>query len=394
MKQLGYKYLVESHTADVRLDRLGQVELRFFIKNIGSKGWIDSKKKKLISQGSEPISLRPLDGRNLEDIDITFTKDGRTDTGFFDVMDSSDKHKAKPGQTIELRACLRVKKFALSGKRIVNFSLYLGHTQISGSRIAVKISISSTEKRIKKPFFIGIPSNDTYLNPLWSGSSKRHTVIIANWRRTDNVLSLIETIGAQSVPCRLVIWDNSGQPNQLIKVSKNAQVPVKVHTSSKNIGGFGRFYAARLLDLEDHGPVTFIDDDQELKKTSIAQLIANYRSNSIGSFWSFKFTDKYNYWHKKRVDRTELPDYLGTGGMTVDSNIFKEPFLYKCPRRYWFVEDLWLSYVAVYRLGWEPYSIDADIKMEEDGKNQTGGLIDTKTYFYRYLQKKGAFSDV
>ena len=61
--------------------------------------------------------------------------------------------------------------------------------------------------------------------------------------------------------------------------------------------------------------------------------------------------------------------YVGTGGMVADTGVFTDDALFACPPRYWFMEDIWLSYYARAVRGWQLYRSSAEIGMIHDEKN-------------------------
>jgi hypothetical protein len=81
--------------------------------------------------------------------------------------------------------------------------------------------------------------------------------------------------------------------------------------------------------------------------------------------------------------------YCGTGGLVCDTKIFLEPGLFRCPRRYWFAEDLWLSYYADHVLGWDVRKGDVDFEMDDDGLDQFHLLHGTKSRLLHYLVRAG-----
>lgn len=75
--------------------------------------------------------------------------------------------------------------------------------------------------------------------------------------------------------------------------------------------------------------------------------------------------------------------------MIVDTAIFRHARLFRCPRRYWFVEDLWLCYVAQHLAGFDLFKSPAQFEIAEDGCDQYLALGYTKWRFLRHLVRRG-----
>ncbi len=164
--------------------------------------------------------------------------------------------------------------------------------------------------------------------------------------------------------------------------------PVTIHHSEINIGGFGRFeLASQLAGATDR--VVFIDDDVNFSNDALQRLCEEYQPRTIRSFYAFQLNNPADYFARTVLDPGHKADYCGTGGMICDSSIFKEKGLFACPKEYWFIEDLWLSYYAKHIMGWELYKSGADISIMPDQKNQWYGLRDKKSAFLKYLTQQG-----
>ena len=73
----------------------------------------------------------------------------------------------------------------------------------------------------------------------------------------------------------------------------------------------------------------------------------------------------------------------------ADAAIFQDDRLFQCPRRFWFVEDLWLSYVADHLAGFDLFKSTAQFELVEDGRDQYLSLGHTKWAFLCYLIRRG-----
>jgi hypothetical protein len=170
-----------------------------------------------------------------------------------------------------------------------------------------------------------------------------------------------------------------------------AEVPsldVDVVHSARNVGGFGRFYYARRIASE-HPFVIFLDDDQAPGPEVIATLVREFRPRTAVSTWGYRFRGRHRYSERYPARPGERVKYCGTRGMICDTLAFLHPSVFACPKRYWFVEDLWLSYVLDDRLGWSMYKSAAEIETDADEHDQYRFLGPTKDRFHRHLVRRG-----
>lgn len=218
-------------------------------------------------------------------------------------------------------------------------------------------------------------------------------VIICLWKRVDQIPRIIRMLDAQDTGDKkisLYFWNNNFTQRSLIKnrIVNNAPSgslsSISLVNSPINIGGFGRYYIARLFSKSSL-PVIFLDDDQELGKDFISSALKRYKPHQIASYWAFKNYGSYsNRTFLKKYGSSA--SYCGTGGMIIDPSIFAHKQLFECPHRYWFIEDLWLSYFASQR-SWALTKLDVNITFIKDQHDQGLVLNPLKDEFYSYLFK-------
>lgn len=220
------------------------------------------------------------------------------------------------------------------------------------------------------------------------GDHDRIPVIFCTWRRLERLPKTLEMLAAQSVPLQAVIWDNSGQPDTVATAAENSPIPVTVYHSKRNIGGYGRFYLAAAAAVSGHKAVIFIDDDADFGPNMVADLLSGHQPRSVSGWFAFKTVRPAP---EQVAGPGESAAYLGTCGMITDTEIFTEPSLFACPRRYWFVEDLWFSDFAA-KHGYAIYRSPSKLDIEEfrDGRNQSITLGWARWRFERYLASRPA----
>jgi len=150
--------------------------------------------------------------------------------------------------------------------------------------------------------------------------------------------------------------------NSVAKHMSTSKVQIKVTNMGKNMGGIARLFLTRdllrtnLLDF-----VIFIDDDQYCHQNTIWSLWIQRKPHAMvswfGKSWHLRNS---SYWSQTfgfpeitaGINIPQNWQYAGTGMSVVDTLIFSDKRVYKIPKPYTFVEDLWLSYVLKVN-GWE-----------------------------------------
>lgn len=212
-------------------------------------------------------------------------------------------------------------------------------------------------------------SNSIVIN---SKSTQTLPVIMCVWKRVDGFLNTVNQLNAQRFKnFKLFVWNNNPDlSSRFLAILKNANFEYEFHESSENIGGFARFEYARKLrrnpGLMDH--CVFIDDDQEFGPELLSTFVTEAKPNTILSQWGWEFTKLAYYGNDARRQRLpgETIHYAGTGGMVVDMRVFDSEGLFDCPKEYWFVEDLWLSFYANHSLGFNLLKSAAVMKNGDD----------------------------
>jgi hypothetical protein len=216
-------------------------------------------------------------------------------------------------------------------------------------------------------------------------------VVMCTYNRPERLALTLRELEAQvGVTPELYIWNNNPDIAAEIEATiATASISVTIHNSPKNIGGFGRFYQAR--KLADTQPFfVMIDDDASVGPTALRTMRDEVFEGSYQSFFAFNLQNPKDYFDRTATPNGAAADYCGTGGSIIDSRVFTSAGLFDCPKEYWFMEDLWLSYYVQQVLGWELRKSSADIQLDEgDFKDQWLQLKALKTEFLGYLIEQG-----
>jgi hypothetical protein len=185
-------------------------------------------------------------------------------------------------------------------------------------------------------------------------------VIMCTWMRIEGFKRVVENLNRQSHRSfKLFVWNNNPDITEEILsiLSEKASFSSDVFQSEVNIGGFGRFYFANFLygDPRLERYCIFIDDDQTFEEDMIKKFSQEASPKTILSQWSWKFNSTRYFGRENRVlvEPHNEVHHCGTGGMVADMEIFMERDLYECPKKYWFIEDLWLSYFSSHVKGYK-----------------------------------------
>jgi peptidoglycan/xylan/chitin deacetylase (PgdA/CDA1 family) len=220
----------------------------------------------------------------------------------------------------------------------------------------------------------------------------RTPVIMAVWKRIERLPRTLELLAEQDLPATLYVWNNNRREAERVdRMLARSPIPAQSFHCPRNIGCFGRFYLAREL-AGTHDAVLFIDDDQDFARSMVADQLGSFVPRSLAGWWAFTYRPgARSYAERDRVEAPlELADYVGVGGMVADASVFTDPGLFRCPRRYWFVDDVWLSYFASHIHGWTLRRSLAEFEFApDDGLDIDLTLAATKKRMFRYLKRRG-----
>jgi hypothetical protein len=214
---------------------------------------------------------------------------------------------------------------------------------------------------------------------------------MCTWKRVERLPRTLEMLAEQDTPAVLHVWNNNRRDAERIDEHlRRSPIPARSVHCDRNIGCFGRFYVARDL-APAHRAVVFVDDDQDFGPSMITDQSASFEARSLAGWWAFTYRQgATTYAERDRVPAAfEVADYVGVGGMVADTSIFVDPGLFGCPRRYWFVDDIWLSYYASHVRGWRLRRSHAEFTFAPDEHDMDETLWATKARMFRYLKRRG-----
>jgi glycosyltransferase involved in cell wall biosynthesis len=211
-------------------------------------------------------------------------------------------------------------------------------------------------------------------------------VIMCTYRRLERLPATLAMLAVQDIPVHLLIWDNSGDPAAVARAAAGARILVTVHHSRRNIGGFGRFFLARAAAAAGHRAVVFIDDDAVFGPEAVRALLAGHRPLSLSGWFAFTGLEPVA---AGVAGPGQAARYVGTGGMVADAEVFTDPGLFRCPRRFWFIEDVWLCAYTRHVWGYTLSGSAARFSLAGDGLDQCVALGWAKKRFRRWLSRHG-----
>jgi hypothetical protein len=199
-------------------------------------------------------------------------------------------------------------------------------------------------------------------------------VVMCVWKRLEYLHKTIEYLESQQTDSciNLCIWNNNYstkyQIDEIINNCLTKKVNICVHHSEDNIGGIGRFVFVKYVcdNIHNFENVVFIDDDQEFTSDAMSILTNNVGKKKSYNWSGKKFYKDKGYWNcysniwpKLRTDYDivnfdeNFLDYGGTGFMIINTECFLKNDFFMFNEKYKFIEDLWMSYYVINKLGYK-----------------------------------------
>jgi glycosyltransferase involved in cell wall biosynthesis len=233
---------------------------------------------------------------------------------------------------------------------------------------------------------------DTYINSLPPSLPIMESIhlVMCCYKRHHNLTKIINSVENQTVARRIVLHVINTNPDKwaettYIKTHMALQnIKLTICNTNENLYGYARFlYTKQLLRKEIVPYIIFFDDDQVLPKHWVENIYRRAKPLSYCCWFGRIFKknllkEKMSYWDDKinsECRRLALYssdiktfDFGATCGCLVDTNIFRFDLLFKCPKQYRNIEDLWLSFIVRQVLGnnISPFNIPIDCDTFDD----------------------------
>lgn len=400
---------IDHHLKSIRLRRTeGYVKVPVIVENVSDVTLYDDRAPVTLRDTVQNVSFVLEGGATVQryfevlpafryETELLFERVVRPDT-----IDTDGARKLLPGERSVMMLYLKAREYTPSGSHTIEVHLANPQTKqpLPGGKISLAVEVLPTTVEDERT---------VEMNEVGEVDFSRHTsayqtfqddpevqtaVVMAVWKRIENLERLIASISeSDGGPYLLVLWvNNRAIDRQVIDVlERYDHLPIKAYFSISNIGGFGRFYAAQRLS-SSVARVVFMDDDHLFGANTITTLemeLEKSNEKALYGWYAHRFLVQNDYWLRDVVQPGEQVDYIGTCGMITPVKIFTDSRLYDCPRRYWFIEDLWLSYFVQQTYGWSLYKSESQVTPIPDDRDQFWGIIDLKNDFLRWLVKRG-----
>jgi glycosyltransferase involved in cell wall biosynthesis len=207
-------------------------------------------------------------------------------------------------------------------------------------------------------------------------------LIMCTYVRFENLNTTLACINNQiDKDFDFYIVDNSGQNEKLLKYLDKfkGNLNISVHNYANDFKQFARFLLAKDLAENGYEKIIFIDDDEIIPNTFIEECHSQYDESCVKSFWAHRVNSRYK--KKIKVEKEELGNYAGTGGLICSAKLFLNEDFFDCPEEYWIIDDLWLSYYVLKFTDYKIKELKTDIKFIKDRKATFLTLGDLKQKF-------------
>ena len=271
-------------------------------------------------------------------------------------------------------------------------------TALNTARTALTAAKAARSDRVLSDRFAGVRATPPALETL-IGSPRPGpiAVIVCLWNRRERIHDILRIIDQQTTSrgVRLVLWNNNAADSAFYRRALADVGPagaldcVQFLDSPHNIGGIGRFIAARELERGGYtGPFIMMDDDQDFGSDFVEDLLAVSAPRSIAGVWAWN--NDGAYWNRSQVLTTgQGADHVGTGGSICDSALVQdEAFFDRLPMKFLFMEDIWMSRYAR-RNGWAVTMVESPFTFVLSERDQGHALFDRKEGFYDWLRDPG-----
>lgn len=216
-------------------------------------------------------------------------------------------------------------------------------------------------------------------------------VIMCTYLRYKNLPKTYNDLNNQTnLDFDFYISDNSNHDPHILnttnKISEymNYNIFIKEYNNKYSI--FSRFMLAKDLAKEGYTTIIFIDDDQKIPQTFIQDCYDQYEDKVVKSFYAHDIID--DYWKKQPLKKDVSGNYAGGGGLMCNAELFLHKDFFTCPKKYYILDDLWISYFAKQVAGYDIKLLETDIRFIHDDYATAKGLVEEKQKFTdKYILK-------
>jgi len=220
-------------------------------------------------------------------------------------------------------------------------------------------------------------------------------VIMCTYLRYKNLPTTYDDLNNQTnLDFDFYISDNSNGDRRILgKTRKFAEhsrfnIFIKEDYNKKSI--FSRIFLAKTLAKQGYEKIIFIDDDQKIPTTFIQDCYDQYEDNVIKSFYAHNIID--DYWKKIPLKPDQSGNYAGGGGLICNSKLFLHEKFFTCPKKYYVLDDLWISYFSKEIAGYDIKLLETDIRFIHDDYATAKNLVKEKQEFADKYIIKGNLS--
>ena len=210
-----------------------------------------------------------------------------------------------------------------------------------------------------------------------SGTLKQNPIEVCMcvYQRYYRLPIIVKKLNEQTIQnFNLNIWNNTDK--DLTSFLKDFPADrLQVLGDGTNHGSASRF---KIVPKTTGSCIIFIDDDETPAPQFVEYMYKMYQllgKNTISGWYTRNFVnDFYTQSFNDPPPKSEV-DYIGTGGMVLDREIFdKEPLLQNIPLPFDKTEDLYLCYLARMKYEMHLIKLDEFISIEVDGKDQFANI--------------------
>eukprot|EP00960_Hanusia_phi_P064909 765956-Hanusia_phi.AAC.1 len=248
------------------------------------------------------------------------------------------------------------KALELSGPARIAFNDVLLYNYTESGISSYKVVPSAERVRIVKSFMTR-PINPT--------KNRGLHLVMCVYDRLELFQHMLASLQHQELPEPIMLWICNNNPNNTEIHGMLPRFLTKfsaiVVTFPFNMGGFARFELARQIRQTHFAEyIIMLDEDVVFHTKFVLKEVLAYAKPLSFSCWYGKLFQKNgDYWKGSVINMTQIIQshrkdlqrfhYCGTALSIIDAEIFDVDVLYSIPREFLFVEDLWLSAIALHK---------------------------------------------